>query len=75
MFQATGHTKDRPCSGHLRVTTRGHDHYIQDIHLCNHFQTVTATAANTAGTHNNRISTQTVRNRLQESGLSAHRPC
>ena len=40
----------------------------------NRFQTATATAANTNGTHNNRISAQTVGNCLCEGGLSARRP-
>ena len=40
--------------------------YIMNMHLRNRFQTATATAANTP---NNRISTQTVRNRLRENGL------
>ena len=43
-------------------------------HLRNRFQTVSATAAKTHGTHNNRISAQIVRNCLREGGLSARRP-
>ena len=54
--------------------TRGQDHYIRNTHLHNRFQTATATAANTHGTHNNRISAKTVRIRLREGGLSAHFP-
>ena len=73
-FQATGRTEDRPRSGRLRDTTRGQDLYIRNIHLHNRFQTATATAANNADTHNNRIAAQTVLNRLREGGLSARRP-
>ena len=57
-------------SGRPRITTRGHSEY----HLRNRFQTSTATAPSTHGTHNNRIYAQTVRNRLHEVRLSAHRP-
>ena len=65
-FQATWRTEDRPRSARLR--------YIRNTHLRNCFQTATATAANTHGTHNNRISAQTVRNRLRLGGLNARRP-
>ena len=57
-----------------RVTTRGQDRYIMNTHLRNRFQTATATAANTPGLHNNRISVQTARNRLRENGLHARHP-
>ena len=42
--------------------------------LLNRFQTATATAANTHGTHISCISVQIVRNRLHEGGLGARRP-
>ena len=43
-FHASGHTEDRPCSGHLLwVRMHGQDHYILNTHLCNRFQTATAT--------------------------------
>ena len=51
-FQATGRKEDRPRSGQ--------DRYIRNSHLRNRFQTATATVANTHGSHNNRISAQTV---------------
>ena len=70
-FQATKRTEDRPHSARPRVTTHAQNRYIRNTHLHNRFQTATATAANTHGTHNNRISAQTVRNRLREGGLSA----
>ena len=63
-----------PRRGRLRVTTCGQDSYIMNTHLRNRFQTATATAANTPELHNNRISAQTVRNRLRENGLHTRRP-
>ena len=68
-FQATGHTEDRPRSRRPRVTTHGQDRYIRNTH-----QTSTATAANTHGSQNKRISAQTVRNRLRGGELSARCP-
>ena len=70
-YQATGCTEDRPRSGRRRVTTLGQDRYIWNIFLRNRFQTAPATAPYTHGTHNNRISGQTVRNRLRGVGLRA----
>ena len=52
-FQATWRTEDRPRSGRPRSTTLGQDRYIRNTHLRNRFQTATAIAANTHGTHNN----------------------
>ena len=43
-------------------------------HLRNRFLPATVTAAVTPGTHNPRISAQTVRNRLAEDGLYGRRP-
>lgn len=45
-----------------------------NTHLRNRFQTATVTTANTSGTQNNRISAQTVRNRLRIGGLRGRRP-
>ena len=73
-FQATRRAEDRSRSGCPCVTTRGQDRYIRNTHLRNRSQTATATAAYTHGTHKNRTSAQTVRNRLREGGLSANRP-
>ena len=73
-YQVTGRTEDRPRSRRPRVTTRGQDSYIWNTHLRNRFQTATATGANIHCTHNNRMSAQTVPNRLREGGLSARRP-
>ena len=73
-FRTTGRIGDFPRSGRPRVTTRSQDRYIMNTHLRNRFQTATATAANTPGLHNNRISGQTARNRLQGNGLHGRRP-
>ena len=73
-FRVTGRTADRPRSGRPRVTTRAQDHYIVVSHLRDRFLTATQTAHNTPGRHNNRISAQTVRNRLRDRGLRAYRP-
>ena len=73
-FRTTGSTNDLLRLGRPRETKRGQDGYIMNTHLRNRFQTATATAANTPGLHNNRISPQTVRNRLRENGLHARRP-
>ena len=73
-FRTKGITNDLPRRGHPRFTTRCQYRYITNTHLCNRFQTATATAANAPGLHNNLISAQTVRNRLRENGLYARRP-
>ena len=70
-FQATGLTEDRSRNWRPRVTTHGLERYIRNSHLRNRFQSATA---NTHDTYNNRISAQTVRNRLREGGLSLRRP-
>jgi hypothetical protein len=54
-FQATERTENRSHSGRVHVTTRVQDRYIRNTHLCNRFQTATATAVNTPGTHINHI--------------------
>ena len=73
-FVQTGSTEDLPRSGRPRVTTPAQDRYILNQHLRNRFLTATATASVTPGTHNPRISAQTVRNRLAENNLRARRP-
>ena len=73
-FRTTGNTNDFPRRGRPRVTTREQDRYIMNKHLRNEFQTATATAANMSAFRNNRISAQTVRNRLRENGSHARRP-
>ena len=72
-FVQTGSTEDLSRSGRPRVTTPTQDRYILNQHLRNRFLTATATASVTPGTHNPRISAQTVRNRLAENNLRARR--
>ena len=55
----------------VRVLQRVVKTAISRTRIC---QTATATAANTPGLHNNRISAQTVRHRLRENDLHARRP-
>ena len=73
-LQQTGMTNDRPRSGRPRVTTCLQDRYMCLSHLRNRFRTALETAQVTPGTHNNRISADTVRNRLQEFGLRPRHP-
>ena len=73
-FVQTGSTEDLPRSGRPGVTTPAQDRYILNQHLRNRVLTATATASVTPGTHNPRISAQTVRNRLAENNLRARRP-
>ena len=70
-FNITGETKDRPRSGRPPVTMRVQDRYIVTSHLQDRFLTASVTAQNTPGIHNNRISGQTVINRLRERGIRA----
>ena len=70
----TGTTNDRTGSGRPRVTSRRQGRYMRLIHLRNRFRASVETALVTPGTHNNRISPDTVRNRLQKFGLRPRRP-
>lgn len=70
----TGTTNDQPRSGRLRVTSRRQDRFSRLTHLRNRFCSAIETAENIPGTHNSRISSDTVRNRLREFGLRPHRP-
>jgi transposase len=72
--RATGTTSDRRRSGRPRETTLRQDRHITLIHLRNRFVTAVDTARRTPGIRNNRISDQTVRNRLRQSGLRSRRP-
>ena len=73
-LQTTGSTADQPRSGRPRVTTERQDRRIRLLHLRDRFRTAVQTALETPGTHNNRIHPKTVRNRLKDFGLTAHRP-
>ena len=59
-FRQTRTTSDRPRPGRPRVTTRCQDRHIRTTHLRNRFISATVTARTTPGTHNQRISDQTV---------------
>ena len=72
--QDTGSTNDRPRSGRPRVTTMRQDRRIRVLHLRERLRPATVTAVEVRGTHNARISAQTVRNRLRSAGLRARRP-
>ncbi|CDQ98024.1 unnamed protein product [Oncorhynchus mykiss] len=62
-------TNCRPC-----VTTPVQDLHIRLLHLWDRLRPATRTADETVGLHNQRISAQTVRNRLREAHLRACRP-
>ncbi len=73
-LRTTGSTKDCPRTGRHRVTSRQHVRYTRLTHLRDRILVPAVTAANTRGIHNARISVQTVKNRLRETGLRARRP-
>lgn len=73
-LKQNGTTADRPRPGRPRVTSPRQDRYIRLTHLRNRLLTPTETAQNTPGIHNNRISRDTVLNRLRKFGLRARRP-
>jgi len=64
----------RDCSGKPRMTSQRQDRHLRLIHLRNSMITAEDTARRTPGLANVRISCQTVRRRLRESGLRARRP-
>lgn len=73
-LRETGKTADTPRSGRPRVTTPAQDRRMVTSHLRDRFMAATVTARMTPGQHNERISAQTVRNRLRAEGLRARRP-
>jgi len=73
-LRQTGRTNDIPCNDRPRVTSQRQDRYLRLIHLRNRMITAEDTARRTPGLANVRISGQTDRRRLPESGLRARRP-
>ncbi len=73
-FREFGSTYNRPHNRRLCATTPAQDLHIQHLHLQDRLRTAARTAAATIGLHNQRMSAQTVRNRLREAHLHARRP-
>ena len=71
-FRQSGSTADAPRSGRPRVTTPAQDRFIRLHHLRNRFLSAQSTVQALPG--NQRISRQTVRNRIHGAGLRAYRP-
>ena len=73
-FQQGQCLEDLPRSGRPPVTTPNQDRYIRLQHARSRFTPATVTARNTVGTHNCRISPQTIRRRLAATRMFARRP-
>ena len=73
-LRQTGRTNDRLRNGRPRATSQRKDRHVRLIHLRNSMITTEDTARRTPGLANVRISGQTFRRRLRESGLRASRP-
>ena len=65
----TGRTNKRPRNGRPHVTSQRQDRHLRLIHLRNRIIVAEDTDHRTPGLANGRISGQTVRRRLRESGL------
>ena len=71
-FRQSGSTADAPRSGRPRVMTPAQDRFTRLRHLRNRFLSAQSTVQALPG--NQRISRQTVRNRIHGAGLRAYRP-
>ncbi len=72
-FREYGSTSNRSQNRRPCVTTPAQDLHIQHLHLQDRLRPATRTAAATIDLHYQRISAQTVRNRLREAHLHARR--
>ena len=73
-LRQTGRRNDRHRNGRPRVISQREDRHLRLIHLWNRMITAEDTARRTPGLVNVRISDQTVRRRLCQSGPRARRP-
>ena len=73
-LRQTDRTNDRPCNDSPRVSSQRQDRHLRLIHLRNRMITAADTVRRTPGLANVRISSQTARRRLRESGIRARRP-
>ena len=71
-FRQSGSTADAPRSGRPRVTTPAQDRFIRLRHLRNRFLSAQSTVQALPG--NQKISRQTVRNRIHGARLRVYRP-
>jgi transposase len=72
-LRQTGRTNDRPRNGMPRVTSQHQDRHLRLFHPRNSMITTEETARIIPGLVNLRISGQTIRTRLRESGLQVRR--
>jgi len=73
LLRQTSMTNDRPHNERPRVTSQRQDRHLRLIHLRNRMITAEDISRRTHGLANVRISGQTVRRRLRESGLRSRR--
>ena len=73
-FPETGNISDRLRSGRPHVTNGDQDRHIVLQHLRDRRRNARETARETRGLHQDRISDQTVQNRLQAANLRCRRP-